>query len=61
MNPLHWKREHQIALFGAAIVGAFLRELANLNRPQRLWGVAGTVTGAAGGFIRQLYRNEPKI
>ena len=67
MNPLHWKREHQIALLGATIVGACIGIFAGARQLEPsanyywlwlgLWGAGGAVTGAAGGFIRQLYRN----
>jgi amino acid transporter len=68
MNPLHWKREHQIALLGAAVVGAAMGIFAGTRQVEPsadhywiwlgLWGAAGTAMGAAGGFIRQLSRSR---
>jgi hypothetical protein len=68
MNPLHWKREHQIALLGAAVVGAAIGIFAGTRQVEPsadhywiwlgIWGAAGTVMGATGGFIRQLSRSR---
>ena len=68
MNPLHWKREHQIALLGAAVVGAAIGIFAGSRQVEpsanhhwlwlALWGAAGSVMGATGGFIRQLSRSR---
>jgi amino acid transporter len=68
MNPLHWKREHQIALLGAAVVGAAIGIFAGTRQVVSsadhywiwlgIWGAAGTVMGATGGFIRQLSRSR---
>ena len=30
MNPLRWKREHQIALLGVAVVGAAMRHFGGI-------------------------------
>jgi hypothetical protein len=72
MNPLHWKREHQIALLGAAVVGAAIGIFAGTRQVEpsadlywlwlwlwlARWGAAGAVMGATGGFIRQLSRGR---
>jgi hypothetical protein len=68
MNPLRWKREHQIAFLGAAVVGAGIGIFAGTRQVEpsvnhywlslALWGVAGAVTGAAGAFMRQLARDR---
>jgi amino acid transporter len=68
MNPIHWKREHQIALLGAAVVGAAIGIFGGSRQVElsanqywlwlALWGGAGTVMGAMGGFIRQLSRSR---
>jgi hypothetical protein len=65
MNPLHWKREHQIAFFGAAVAGAFVGFFAGIRQVGSsaniywllvgIWGVVGAVVAAAGAFIRQLF------
>jgi hypothetical protein len=68
MNPLHWKREYQVALFVAAIFGFSIGVYAGVRNvvPYTdlyllrvcLWGVGGCVLGAAGGFLRQLLRDR---
>jgi hypothetical protein len=68
MNPVRWKREHQIALLGAAVVGAATGIFAGTRQVEPsadhywiwlgIWGAAGTVMGATGGFIRQLSRSR---
>jgi hypothetical protein len=68
MNPLHWKREHQIAFLGAAVVGACIGIFAGTRQVEPsanlywllvgLWGAAGAVVAAAGAFIRQLLRDR---
>jgi hypothetical protein len=68
MNPLRWKREHQIALLGAAVVGAAIGIFAGTRQIEPsadhywiwlgIWGAAGTGMGATGGFIRQLSRSR---
>jgi hypothetical protein len=60
MNPLPWKREHQIAFLGAAVAGACIgifagtRQVepsANLHwRLVGLWGGAGAVVAADWGL-----------
>jgi hypothetical protein len=67
MNPLNWKREHQIAFLGAAAIGACIGVVAGTRQLEPstshywvwvgLWGLAGAATAAAGAFIRQLLRN----
>jgi hypothetical protein len=67
MNPLNWKREHQIAFLGAAAIGACIGVVAGARQLEPstshywvwagLWGLAGAATAAAGAFIRQLLRN----
>jgi hypothetical protein len=66
MNPLRWKREHQIAFLGATVVGACIGIFAGIRQVEPfanlywlwvgLWGAGGAVLGAAGAFIRQLLR-----
>jgi hypothetical protein len=68
VNPLHWKREHQIALLAAAVVGAAIGIFAGTRQVEPsadhywiwlgIWGAAGTVMGVTGGFIRQLSRSR---
>jgi hypothetical protein len=36
VNPLHWKREHQIAFLGAAVVGAAIGIFAGPDKSNRL-------------------------
>ena len=68
MNPIRWKRDHQIAFLGAAVFGAFVGIVVGVRRTDPsasqdlywltlgLWAGAGAAAGAAGGFIRQLLR-----
>jgi hypothetical protein len=68
MNPLHWKREHQVAFLGATAVGGCIGIFAELHQVEasanfhwlqvEFWGAAGAVMGAAGAFIRQLLRDR---
>jgi amino acid transporter len=68
MNPLRWKREHQIAFLGAAVFGACIGIFAGVRQVQPsanlywlwmvLWGAAGAAMGATGAFIRQLSRDR---
>jgi hypothetical protein len=67
MNPLRWKREHQIAFLGAVVIGACIGVFAGARQFEPstsdywawvgLWGLAGAVMAAAGAYIRQLLRN----
>lgn len=67
MNPLRWKREHQIAFVGAAVFGACIGAFGGAQQVEPsanlywlwvgLWGTAGAVMAAAGAFIRQMFRN----
>jgi hypothetical protein len=67
MNPLHWKRDHQIAFLGAAVLGACIGTFVGVRQVEPsanfywlwvgLWGAAGTLMSAAGAFIRQLFRD----
>jgi uncharacterized membrane protein YfcA len=67
MNPLNWRREHQVAFVFTALFGACIGILAgmghfdpytNFHWPEvGLWGIGGAVLGAVGGFLRQLLRN----
>ena len=68
MNPLHWKREHQIAFLVAAVFGAGMgifigmRQVEPSTSPDWLhvasWGVAGAMLAGAGAYVRQLIRNK---
>jgi hypothetical protein len=68
MNPLHWKREHQIAFLVAVVFCACIGIFAGVRQVEAstdlywlwvaLWGAAGAAMGAAGAFIRQLMRNR---
>jgi FtsH-binding integral membrane protein len=68
MNPVHWKREHQIAFLVAAVIGAGMGIYIGVRQVEPstnaywlhvgLWGVAGMMLAAAGAFIRQLIRNR---
>jgi hypothetical protein len=68
MNPLHWKREYQIAFLGAAVLGSYIGTFVGVRQAEPsatfywlwvgLWGVAGTLMSAAGAFIRQLLRDQ---
>jgi hypothetical protein len=71
MNPLHWKREYQIAFLGAAVFGACVGIFAGVRQIEPsasfywfhvgLWGAIGAVMGAAGAFVRQLMRDRNSI
>jgi hypothetical protein len=68
MNFNHWKREHQIAFYFAAVFGACMGVFAGMGHFDPYtsfrwlwiggWGVVGTLMGAAGGFLRQVLRNR---
>jgi hypothetical protein len=68
MNPLYWKREHQIAFFLAVVLCAIIGIFAGVRRVEYstdlywlwvgLWGAAGAAMGAIGAFIRQLMRGR---
>lgn len=68
MNPLRWKREHQIAFLGAAAFGACIGIFGGVQQVEpsasaywlrvALWGAAGALMGAAGASIRQLLRDR---
>jgi hypothetical protein len=68
MNPLHWKRDHQIAFFVAVVLCACIGVVAGVRQLEPsvnlywlsvgLWGAAGAVMGAVGAFIRQLMRDR---
>ena len=68
MNPLHWKREHQIAFLGAVAFGACVGIFAGIQQVEPsanpywlsvgLWGTAGALMAAAGAFIRQMFRDR---
>ncbi len=68
MNPIYWKREHQIAFVIAVVVCACLGVFAGSQRVDPsadlywvrvgLWGVAGAAMGTVGASIGQLIRNR---
>ena len=68
MNPLYWKREHQIAFIVAVVFCGFIGLFIGVRQVEPspnaywlsvgLWGAAGAVMGAVGAFIRQLVRNR---
>jgi hypothetical protein len=68
MNPLRWKREHQIAFIGAAVFGACIGIFGGIKQVDPsanlywlwvgLWGTGGGVMAAAGAFIRQMFRDR---
>jgi hypothetical protein len=68
MNPLHWKREHQIAFLVAALFGTGIGIFVGLRQVEpsselywlhaALWGAAGSLLAAIGAFIRQMVRNR---
>ena len=70
MNPLHWKREHQIAFLVAAVVGAVMGVYIGLRQVEPatnlywlhvgIWGLAGAMLAGVGAFIRQLIRDRKR-
>jgi hypothetical protein len=68
MNPLHWKRDYQIAFLIAVLLGAgmgiYIGQRQVDPSTSAYWlriglsGVAGAVLAGAGAFIRQLMRNR---
>jgi hypothetical protein len=62
VNPLRWKREHQIAFWVAVGLGGSMGIAVGLQRvgPSApvLWGVVGAVMAGAGAYVRQLLRNR---
>ena len=68
INPLNWKREHQIAFLVAVIFGACIGIFAGVQQIEpstdlywlsvALWGTAGAVMAAVGAFIRQMFRDR---
>ena len=68
MNPSDWKPEHRIALLVAAVASTGIGLFAGIERVDSsshgywlwigLWGVAGAVMGAIGGFMAQLLRSR---
>ena len=69
MNPLNWRREHQVALVVAAIVGIFVGLAVGYmyhhvqyatsgpwfsSWSGMRWGIFGAIIGAAVLYIRQL-------
>lgn len=67
MNPLNWKRDHQIAFLIAVLLGLGMGAYIGQRQldPSTsgywlhigLWGIAGAVLAGAGAYIRQLMRN----
>ena len=68
MNPIHWKREHQIAFLVALVFGAGMGIFIGIRQvdpsigPDWLhvasWGVAGAMLAGAGAYIRQIIRDK---
>jgi hypothetical protein len=68
MNPLRWKREHQIAFLVSALFGAGIGIFVGLRQVEPsselywlhvvLWGAAGSLLAAVGAFIRQMVRDR---
>jgi hypothetical protein len=68
MNPLHWRREHQIAFLVAVVFGAGVGIFIGIRQVEQsagpgwlhfaLWGVAGAMLAGAGAYIRQLIRDK---
>ncbi|HXC56185.1 MAG TPA: hypothetical protein VNU97_12880 [Rhizomicrobium sp.] len=68
MNPLSWTRWQQIALVFAAVFGGGMGIVFGLHRfdPQTagywpdmcLWGVLGSMSGAAVGYLSQLLERK---
>jgi hypothetical protein len=68
MNPLNWKREHQIAFLVAVPFGACIGIFGGVQQVEpstdlywlsvALWGTAGAVMAAVGAFIRQMFRDR---
>ena len=68
MNPLHWKKEHQIAFLAASVFGAGMGIFIALRQPDQsnmplwlyviLWGAGGAALAALGAYFRQIIRNR---
>jgi len=68
LNPVHWKREHQIAFLVAVVACAGLGAFAGTKRVDPsanlywvwigLWTATGAILGAVGAFISQFIRNR---
>lgn len=68
LNPLYWKKEHQIAFLAATAVGAgmgifiALKQADQFNMPYELyvmlWGAGGAALAALGAYLRQIIRNR---
>jgi hypothetical protein len=62
VNPLRWKREHQIAFWLAVVLGGSMGIAVGLQRvgpsASVLWGVVGAVMAGAGAYVRQMLRNR---
>lgn len=69
MNPLRWKREHQVALTIAALIGAVIGPLAGyglsndgwslsfwFGRSAFVWIIGGAAIGAAIVYVIRLAR-----
>jgi len=62
MNPVRWKREHQIAFLVAIALGGTIGIVVGLQRAgpsaSVLWGAVGALMAGAGAYVRQLLRNR---